>query len=157
MKRCPKCGHGEFYVTVHVTQAWIVDGDEQYLKTVEDFIETTHFPDNEDLWECAKCGYEDDGSKFELVNSLDSIANDIVMELEHRGFDNITDSSGCFTLREFSDGLERCVDVYKSTNDGKPHYVVYCSYEDESFDYKYTDDLTVEALEEVLTEVYEED
>ena len=50
MKRCPKCGHGEFYVTVHVTQAWIVDGDEQHLKTVVDFIETTHFPDNEDLW-----------------------------------------------------------------------------------------------------------
>lgn len=87
--------------------------------------------------------------------NMEELSKDIVAELESCGFDDITDSSGCFIIREFSDGSERFVEVYKSTNDGKPHYVVYCSYEDESFDYKYTDDLTVEALEKVLEEVYE--
>ena len=98
---------------------------------------------------------EELGFGYLAENGIDAIANDIVVELEHRGFDDITDSSGYFTIREFSDGSERCVDVHKSTNDGKSHYVVYCSYEDESFDYKHTEDLTVEALIKVLTEVYE--
>ena len=95
------------------------------------------------------------GFDYLAENSLDSIANDIVMELEHCGFDDITDRSGYFVIREFSDGTERCVDVHKSTYEGKPHYVVYCSYEDEQFDYKYTKDLTIKALIKVLEEVYE--
>lgn len=100
---------------------------------------------------------EELGFGYLVENSLDSVANDIVMELEHCGFDDVTDSSGYFTIKEFSDGAERCVDVYKSTNDGNPHYVVYCSYEDEEHDYKYTDDLTVGALIKVLKEFYEEE
>ena len=97
------------------------------------------------------------GFGYLAENSLDSIANDILIELENCGFDDVTDSSGYFAIREFSDGGDRCVDVYKSTSDGKPHYVVYCAYEDEEFDYKYTDDLRVESLMRVLQEFYEEE
>lgn len=95
------------------------------------------------------------GFKYLQNNNMEELSKDIAAQLESCGFDDITDSSGYFVIREFSDGTDRCVDVHKSTDDGKSHYVVYCSYEDESFDYKYTDDLTVEALEKVLDEVYE--
>lgn len=95
------------------------------------------------------------GFEYLQNNNMEELSKDIVAQLECCGFDDITDSSGYFVIREFSDGTDRCVDVHKSTNDGKPHYVVYCSYEDENFDYKYTEDLTVESLQKVLEEVYE--
>lgn len=79
-------------------------------------------------------------------------AQAIVARLENSGFDDCTDSSGYFVIREFEDGSERCVDVYKSTGDGNQpaHYTVYCSYEDEDHDFSYTEDLSAEALEKVL-------
>lgn len=80
----------------------------------------------------------------------------IVEILEHCEFDNVCDSSGYYIIREFEDGTDRAVDVYKSTNDGNPHYVVYCSYEDEQFDYVFTDDLSVESLIKTLAELQEE-
>lgn len=129
----------------------------QLLIKCMDWIET----DNDDVADTFEyLGFEPEelkklGFGYLEKNDIEKIAEDIVMELRHRGFDDITDSSGYFIIREFSDGAERCVDVHRSTNDGNPHYVVYCSYEDESFDYKYTDDLTVEALIKVLKEVYE--
>ena len=88
-------------------------------------------------------------------NSLDGIANDIMIELENCGFDDVTDSSGYFVIREFPDGSERCVDVYKSTSGGNPHYVVCCVYEDDEHDYEYTDNLEAESLIKVLREFYE--
>ena len=45
----------------------------------------------------------------------------------------------------------------KSTKDKIPHYVIYCSYEDDNFDYKYTNDLSLEELTRVLKEISEED
>lgn len=89
------------------------------------------------------------------MKNIKNIAKQIHELLKYCAFDDVSDNSGCFIIKKFKDGTERFVDVYKSTNDGNPHYVVYCSYEDESFDYKGTDDLTVEALEKVLKEVYE--
>ena len=97
------------------------------------------------------------GFGYLVENALDSLANDIVMELESCGFDDVTDSSGYFAIKEFPDGSERCVDVYKSTNDGNPHYVVCCFYENEEHDYEYTKDLTTEALVKVLRGIYEEE
>lgn len=68
--------------------------------------------------------------------------------LESRGFDDIIDSSGYYILKEFEDGTDRAVDVYKSTGDGTevPHYVIYVSYEDDSSDWEYTDSLSVNEL-----------
>ena len=65
MKKCPKCGNNKFYVTAHVTQDWLVDEDGDYIKTVEDCVEVTHFADSEDVWTCSKCSYEAAGSEFE--------------------------------------------------------------------------------------------
>jgi hypothetical protein len=84
------------------------------------------------------------------------IAECIVGALEHCGFDDVTDSSGYYIIKEFADGTDRAVDVYKSNEDGNPHYVIYCSYEDEGFDYRYTNDLSIEQLESQLEEFYNE-
>lgn len=75
--------------------------------------------------------------------------------LKERGFDDITDSSGYFALIRFDDDTDRCVDVYKSTGEGteQPHYVIYVSYEDEDFDFAYTESLSVDELTEKLDEL----
>lgn len=89
------------------------------------------------------------------MKKLKEIAECIVVALENCGFNDVTDSSGYIVIKEFSDGTDRAVDVYKSNKDGNPHYVIYCSYEDEDFDYRYTDNLSVEQLEEQLEEFYD--
>lgn len=66
MKRCPKCGHDVFYVSAHVIQDWIVDHNGNFLETIDDCVEVTHFPTDDDLWECAKCSYNDEGHKFNI-------------------------------------------------------------------------------------------
>lgn len=87
--------------------------------------------------------------------NLTEVARAIVETLESRGFNDCTNSSGYYVIKDLGDDLERCVDVYKSNDDGaeRDHYVVYCSYEDEEHDYRYTDDLSVESLEQVLREL----
>ena len=66
MKKCPKCGCKQFIVSAHVTQGWIVDEYGEFVRVTEDCMEVTHFPDNEDLWTCTECGYENPGSDFEV-------------------------------------------------------------------------------------------
>lgn len=66
MKKCPKCGNETFYVTSHVIQDWKVDLYGDFLEVIDDCIEVTHFPKDDDLWECTKCGYNDEGSKFNI-------------------------------------------------------------------------------------------
>jgi hypothetical protein len=88
------------------------------------------------------------------MENIKDIARYIAEDLENCGFDDVTDSSGYYIIKEFADGTDRAVDVYKSTVDGNPHYVIYCSYEDEDFDYRHTEDLSVEQLESKLEEFY---
>lgn len=85
-------------------------------------------------------------------------AEEIVEVLSNCGFDNCTDSSGYYAIKEFDDGTERVVDVYKSTGDGAepPHYAIYVGYEDEDCDWQFTKDLSVEALEKELREAAED-
>lgn len=85
---------------------------------------------------------------------LKNTAQCIVEVLKDCGFNDVTDSSGFYIIREFNDGTDRAVDVHKSNDDGNPHYVIYCSYEDEDFDYLYSDDLSVESLTNKLKEFY---
>lgn len=65
-KKCPRCGNTkEFYVSAHVVQDWKVDNNGNFIKSVNDCVEVTHFPNNEDVWECANCHYDGAGSRFE--------------------------------------------------------------------------------------------
>lgn len=90
----------------------------------------------------------------DYIKHLTATAQCIVEILKSCGFDDVTDSSGYYIIKEFNDGTDRAVDVYKSNDDGKPHYIIYCSYEDEDFDYLYTDDLSTEKLISKLKEFY---
>lgn len=88
------------------------------------------------------------------INIKDT-AHTIVDVLELCEIDNITDSSGYYIIKEFDDGTDRAVDVYKSTGNGteKPHYAIYVSYEDDNFDWEYTESLSVDELEKKLEEL----
>ena len=88
------------------------------------------------------------------MENLRHTAEHIADYLKHCGFDDITDSSGYYIIKEFEDGEYRAVDVHKASDNGSLYYVIYCSYEDDDFDYKYTDELSVEQLEEKLREFY---
>lgn len=90
----------------------------------------------------------------EIYEQIFNIAQDISEFLSYCGFDDVTDSSGYYVIKEFEDGTDRAVDVYKSTNDEKPYYVIYCSFENEESDFRYTDSLSVEELTNKLIEVY---
>ena len=70
MKKCPKCGCKEFYVTAHVAQDWLVDRHGNYLKTENECAYTIHKPDNDDMWMCADCGYHADGKEFEVKEEI---------------------------------------------------------------------------------------
>lgn len=82
-------------------------------------------------------------------------AAEIAERLSNAGTDDVTDSSGHFVIKQFEDGGERTVDVHKSTGDGtqKPHYAVYCSFEDDDHDFYYTEDLSIEGLHKTLKEI----
>lgn len=73
------------------------------------------------------------------MKNLRVIAECIADDLERCGFNDITDSSGYYIVREFAYDPDRAVDVHKSNENGRPHYVLYCSYEDGSGDWKCTD------------------
>ena len=64
----------------------------------------------------------------------------------------IANNSGYYVIRSFKDGSERCVDIIKSTAEDKefPHYAVYVLYEDDTSNYEYTDDLSVDGLYKLL-------
>lgn len=66
MKRCPKCGGKQFEVTQHVAQSVIVDGNGNFVRKVSSCDEITHFADDDDIWNCVKCGYSDTGSVFNI-------------------------------------------------------------------------------------------
>lgn len=67
-KRCPKCGCTTFHVSAHVVQDWEVNANGAFQKVIDDCIEVTHFPDDQDIWDCACCGYSQAGSAFNITN-----------------------------------------------------------------------------------------
>lgn len=70
MKKCPKCGAMEFYVTAHVAQEWVVDENEDFIRCSNDCAEIVYYPGDLDIWECVRCGYSDSGMEFN-VRQLD--------------------------------------------------------------------------------------
>ena len=90
-----------------------------------------------------------------MIN-IKEIAQCIVENLEDCGFDDILDSSGYYVIKKKEDGTDRAVDVHKSTDGGNPHYVIYCSFEendDREGIWESTNDLSVENLIEKLNEL----
>ena len=61
---CPKCGCTKFEVITHVTQEWEIDRNGNFVKCNDNCMEVTHSPNDDDLWICTRCGYEDEGKFF---------------------------------------------------------------------------------------------
>ena len=71
---CPVCGNDEFYTNAHVVQGWRVDCDGEFIEETESCVEVTHKPDDDDIWQCTKCGWEGPG-KNALGNLQDHLAH----------------------------------------------------------------------------------
>lgn len=129
--------------------------DKPEYECLQDYVNNHMHEIELEITELAKkyCGYDETPSPI----SIEATAQSIYDRLQYCGFNDITDSSGYFLIKQFEDGVDRAIDVYKSTNDGEPHYVIYCSYEDDNSDYKFTKDLSLEELTRVLKEISEED
>jgi hypothetical protein len=89
------------------------------------------------------------------IDIVADTAEEIVETLKLCGVDNVTDTSGYFVIKEFPDGSTRAVDAFKAGEDGNIYYVVYCSYEDGTSEWKQTQSLSIEELKEVIKEFYE--
>jgi hypothetical protein len=90
------------------------------------------------------------------MTDLREVAESIVGELKNAGYNNVQDSSGYYTIKELEDcDFNRVVDLSKTKEDGREYYAVFCSYENEDSDWKFTNDLSVDSLLEVLQEVYD--
>lgn len=87
---------------------------------------------------------------------LKEIAMNIYEELKFKSFNDVTDCSSCYIIKKCNNGLDRYVEVNKANINNKCYYVIYCCYEDELSDFKYTKDLSVESLEQVLEDFYNE-
>ncbi|KUE76594.1 hypothetical protein ASJ35_07600 [Ruthenibacterium lactatiformans] len=62
--RCPACGAESFEVTAHVTQDWKIDCNGTFLESLNECVEVTHYPDENDIWDCANCGFSAAGCEF---------------------------------------------------------------------------------------------
>ena len=48
--------HKRFSVTAHVAQDWEVDESGTFVAELDSMLEVTHYPDQDDLFECLECG-----------------------------------------------------------------------------------------------------
>ena len=129
--------------------------DKSDYECLQDYVNNHMHEIESEIIELAKkySGYDDTPSPI----SIEATAKSIYDRLQYCGYDDVADSSGYFLVKQFENGRDRSVDVYKSTNDGEPHYIIYCSYEDDNSDYKCTKDLSLEELIRALKEISEED
>lgn len=67
--RCPKCGAESFCATAHVTQDWELDAYGDFVECVNECVETTHHPDESDIWDCRICGYSGEGRFFRVIDT----------------------------------------------------------------------------------------
>lgn len=62
--RCPVCGAESFEVIAHVTQDWKIDCNGTFLEALNECVEVTHYPDEDDIWTCGNCAFSAEGRKF---------------------------------------------------------------------------------------------
>ncbi len=106
----------------------------------------------------ASIDYDEDDE--ELIEDVDEYLMDIAVEiadvLDDCEFDDITDHSGYYTIKEFDEEYpeDRVVCVNKMSDDGQLYYSVYCVFEDETADWHHTNSLSVDELFDILKEFY---
>ena len=66
IKRCPVCGGDLFVTTAHVLQEWLVNESGYCLDVVDDCLDISYEPDDDNIWTCYKCGYDAGGREFNV-------------------------------------------------------------------------------------------
>ena len=61
---CPRCGGGRFIVSARVTQDWVVNEYGNFEEELNMRTQVEESPDDDDIWQCEKCGYDALGSEF---------------------------------------------------------------------------------------------
>lgn len=46
------------------TQDWKVDCNGTFLESLNECVEVTHYPDENDIWDCANCSFSAEGHRF---------------------------------------------------------------------------------------------
>ena len=87
--------------------------DKSDYECLQDYVDNHMYEIESELIELAKkwCEYD------EPIN-IESTAKEIYDRLQYCEFNDITDSSGYFFIKQFEDGIDRAVDVYKFTEEG---------------------------------------
>ena len=65
-KRCPVCGGTEFITVAHVMQEWLVDECGYCQKVLNDCLEISFDVNDDNIWECKKCGNTSGGRNFNI-------------------------------------------------------------------------------------------
>lgn len=53
---CPNNCSANFITSAHVMQDWKVDPEGNFVECIDGAVETTHGPDDGNIWTCAECG-----------------------------------------------------------------------------------------------------
>lgn len=127
MKRCPMCGNQTFHANAHVVQGWLVDSDGACVAVSEECVEVAHSPEDDDLWTCAKCRYDDLGAAFEVktISPEDELA-----ALKREQLCYISNSGGVLEVREADDAyndynrkmIQKFKETYGSAYIGRINY-----------------------------------
>lgn len=90
--RCPKCRGTRFSSTAHVTQNWELDENGNFSKCLTGCIDVTHYPNDEDIWDCSECGYSAEGKKFKIpeLNSHAIISMELVRDFNGLYYVNLS-------------------------------------------------------------------
>ena len=100
-KKCPVCGLTRFSVTAHVAQEWEVNETGSFVKAIAECSEVTHFPADDDIWNCLGCGYSATGSDFNEATAIpeqtDRTIISVILCVED---DDVLQAAGCNSLSD---------------------------------------------------------
>ena len=71
---CPKCGNRTFSTPAHVMQDWKVNEDGEFIECLQDCMQVSFPPRDENIWTCTECDGEGVIIPDNLVPEIDSLS-----------------------------------------------------------------------------------
>lgn len=71
---CPKCGNRTFSTPAHVMQDWKVDEDGEFIECLQDCMQVSFPPRDENIWNCTECDGEGVIVPENLVSEIGSLS-----------------------------------------------------------------------------------
>jgi len=86
IKKCPKCGATEFVVSDHVGFAGT---NEDFVEDRNSRIDVLHKSDDDDIWQCGKCGYTAPEAEFNTDSPMIEIFDIVERSLALAGYETV--------------------------------------------------------------------